>query len=78
MTHLFLFDIDLTLIRTRGVGSSAMNDVMAEMLGVENAFAGVDFSGRTDRSIIRDALLSHGRMPDEDEFESFLRAFEMR
>jgi phosphoglycolate phosphatase-like HAD superfamily hydrolase len=78
MTHLFLFDIDLTLIRTRGVGSSAMNDVMRDLLGVENAFAGVDFSGRTDRAIIRDALAAHGRTPEDGVFDAFIAHFEAR
>jgi phosphoglycolate phosphatase-like HAD superfamily hydrolase len=78
MTHLFLFDIDLTLIRTRGVGSSAMNDVMRDLLGVENAFAGVDFSGRTDRAVIRDALAAHGRKPEDGAFEAFIADFEAR
>jgi len=79
MSHLFLFDIDLTLIRTPGAGSSAMNEVMAEMVGVQNAFAGVDFGGRTDRAIIRDALRNHGRSPrDDEEYEAFLTEFEAR
>lgn len=78
MSHLFLFDIDLTLIRAPGVGSGAMNAVMAEMVGVDDAFAGVDFSGRTDRAIIRDALRNHGREPDDAEYETFLTEFEGR
>jgi len=76
MSHLFLFDIDLTLIRTPGTGSAAMNDVMAEMIGVADAFAGVDFSGRTDRAIIRDALRNHGHAPDDAGYEAFLTRFE--
>jgi len=76
MSHLFLFDIDFTLIRSRGVGSAAMNTAMHALLGVEDAFVGVDFSGRTDRAIIRDALRNHGRTPDTDAFEAFIAAFE--
>lgn len=78
MSHLFLFDIDLTLIRTRGVGSAAMNEVMAAMLGVADAFAGVDFGGRTDRAIIRDALRNHGRTLADEQFEAFVAEFEAR
>jgi phosphoglycolate phosphatase len=78
MSHLFLFDIDLTLIRTARVGSSAMNDVMRDLLGVTDAFAGVDFGGRTDRSIIRDALRNHGHTPNNDDFEAFIVEFESR
>ena len=78
MSHLFLFDVDLTLVRTTGVGTAAMNAVMAELIGVPDAFAGVSFSGRTDRAIIRDALRNHGHTPDADGFEAFIRAFEAR
>lgn len=78
MSHLFLFDIDLTLIRTRGTGSAAMNDVMAEMIGVADALGGIDFSGRTDRAILRDALRNHGRTPEDGEFEAFIAEFEAR
>lgn len=78
MSHLFLFDIDLTLIRSPGVGSAAMNEVMNDLLGVADAFAGVDFSGRTDRAIIRDALRNHGHAPDEDAFEAFIAGVESR
>lgn len=78
MTHLFLFDIDFTLIRANGAGSAAMNEVMNDLLGVPNAFVGVDFSGRTDRAIIRDALNNHGHALDGDAFEQFLAEFESR
>ena len=78
MSHLFLFDIDLTLIRSPGVGTAAMNVVMNELLGVDDAFAGVDFSGRTDRAIIRDALRNRGHTPDDAAFETFIHDFESR
>lgn len=74
MADIFLFDIDRTLIWSRGVGSAAMNAVMLEMFGVSDALAGVDFGGRTDRSILREALTNHGRTPDD--FEAFIGAFE--
>ena len=48
MSHLFLFDIDLTLIRTFGVGRTAMNEVMHDLYGMQHALDGVDFGGRTD------------------------------
>ena len=78
MSHLFLFDIDLTLIRSAGAGTAAMNAVMDTMIGVPDAFAGVDFSGRTDRAIIRDALRNHGRVPGGDAFAAFIAEFEAR
>ena len=41
MTDIFLFDIDLTMIRTNGAGSAAMETTIREMLGVADAFAGM-------------------------------------
>jgi phosphoglycolate phosphatase len=76
MSHLFLFDIDMTLIRSNRVGSTAMNLVMDELIGVPDALAGVDFSGRTDRSILRESLARHGHAPDD--FEQFIQEFESR
>jgi phosphoglycolate phosphatase-like HAD superfamily hydrolase len=76
MSHLFLFDIDMTLIRSNRVGSTAMNIVMGELIGVPDALAGVDFSGRTDRSILRESLANHGHEPDD--FERFIQEFEAR
>ncbi|MGH2587496.1 MAG: hypothetical protein ACRDJE_21475, partial [Dehalococcoidia bacterium] len=76
MSHLFLFDIDLTLIRSPGVGSTAMNQVMHDLLGVTDAFSGVDFGGRTDRAIIRVALRNHGRTPEDGACEAFIAEFE--
>ena len=78
MSHLFLFDIDLTLIRTTGVGTAAMNQVMGELIGVSDAFAGVAFSGLTDRAIIREALRNHGHTPDDGAFEPYIADFESR
>lgn len=74
MSHIFLFDIDQTLIRTSGVGTAAMNITLERLIGVPDAFARVDFKGRTDRAIIRDALVEHGGVPDD--LEDFITAFE--
>ena len=75
MTRLFLFDIDLTLIRTSGAGAAAMTEAFASMLGVPDAFAGVTFAGRTDRAILREVLARHGHDGDP---EGFVAAFRER
>ena len=59
MAQVFLFDVDLTMIRTNRAGSVAMTETLREMLGIEDAFAGVEFGGRTDRNLLREALLKH-------------------
>ncbi len=53
--NLFLFDIDGTLLSTGGAGSSAMRRAFAALWGLEDGFARIEFSGRTDRAILRDA-----------------------
>ena len=74
MGVLLLFDIDLTLIRTQGAGGCAMTETALALLGIDDAFAGVEFAGRSDRAIVRDALRRHGCEPHD--FEAFLAAFQ--
>jgi HAD superfamily hydrolase (TIGR01549 family) len=54
--RLYLFDIDGTLINTGGAGSQAMRRAFTALWRLEDGFARVEFSGRTDRAILRDAL----------------------
>jgi phosphoglycolate phosphatase-like HAD superfamily hydrolase len=72
----FLFDIDLTMIRTNGAGSAAMTATMLELAGVESAFAGMVFAGRTDRALLREALTRCERL--DHDFDGFCAAFEER
>jgi phosphoglycolate phosphatase-like HAD superfamily hydrolase len=58
--RLYVFDIDGTLIATGGAGSGAMRAAFAALWRVEDGFRGVEFSGRTDRAILRDALAATG------------------
>jgi len=67
---LFLFDVDLTLIRTGGAGIRALDAAIADLFGIEHAFRGVEFAGRTDRAITEDGLTRAGLDASE---ESLLR-----
>jgi phosphoglycolate phosphatase-like HAD superfamily hydrolase len=60
--RLYVFDIDGTLISTGGAGSSAMRAAFTALWRVEDGFSGVEFAGRTDRAILRDALVAGGFM----------------
>ena len=71
--RLYLFDIDGTLIATGGAGSKAMAAAFAALWRREDGFARVEFSGRTDRAILRDGLEANGRA--EGPFEDLLRRF---
>ena len=56
MRRLYLFDIDGTLIASGGAGGKAMTAAFRAVWGLADGFAGVEFSGRTDRAILHDAL----------------------
>ncbi len=57
--HVFLFDIDGTLIHTGGAGGRALLNAFSAEFGVEEP-AKVPFSGRTDRGIAGNLFNAHG------------------
>lgn len=71
--RLYLFDIDGTLINTGGAGGQAMRAAFAALWNRADGFAGIEFSGRTDRALIREALIANGL--DKGAFEDDLRRF---
>lgn len=72
-TPLFLFDIDLTMVRTHGVGRAAMTTTMHTLTGVPAAFENMSFAGRTDLGILREALLRAAH--EVDDFQHFCAKF---
>jgi len=68
---LLLFDIDGTLIRTGGAGVRAFERTFAEMFGLPEAVKKLQFSGRTDRSLVREAFTLHQIEPTEANFRHF-------
>ncbi len=75
--RLYLFDIDGTLISTGGAGSKAMDAAFTALWDQKDGFARIEFSGRTDRAILRDALTAHqcSDGPFEDDLHRFKRAY---
>ncbi len=75
--RLFLFDIDGTLIQTGGAGSKAMQIAFAALWRREDGFARIEFSGRTDRAILRDALFAQACSDNlfDDDVRRFKRAY---
>jgi phosphoglycolate phosphatase-like HAD superfamily hydrolase len=75
---LLLFDIDGTLILSGGAGLRAMTRAFEMIYDIPAAFTGVNLSGRTDSSILQDALLKFN-LPHapavEEEFKQ--RYFEL-
>ena len=58
--HVCLFDIDGTLIHTRGAGMVAMRNGLRDAFSVAQPTETVAVHGRTDRGITRDMFLAHG------------------
>ena len=58
MQRLILFDVDQTLISTRGGDRKALNTTFQELHDIEDAFEGMSFGGRMDLSIM-DQVYSH-------------------
>ena len=52
MQRLILFDVDQTLLSTRGGDRKALNTAFSELYGIEDAFEGVGFGGRMHLSIM--------------------------
>jgi len=73
---LYLFDIDGTLLRARGVGRAAFDAVFAALHGLEQACDGVSFGGRTDGSLIDEILIARrGRAATAEEHAAFYEAY---
>ena len=73
-----LFDIDQTLLYSGGAGSLAMRRAFEQLYGIEDGFRRVEFSGRTDWAILRDALRVHGLLDGrtEPEFRQEMSRFQ--
>lgn len=59
MRTIVLWDIDNTLLYTGGAGSLGMARAFLELYGIPDAFSRVEFSGRSDRAILADAMRVH-------------------
>lgn len=57
---LVLFDIDGTILKTRGAGREAMDAAFLRVCGWSRATAGVDLAGNTDTRILRQVMERHG------------------
>lgn len=59
MQHLFLFDIDGTLLRADGAGRGAMEQAIQEIIGMPQALQGIRLGGRIDYNIVHEVIDSH-------------------
>jgi len=68
---LLLFDIDLTLIDSARSGRRAMTLAFEKLFGIKDGMDKVNFAGRTDRVIFRDALAYQGLEWQKEKEENF-------
>lgn len=71
MVRLVLFDIDGTLIASGGAGEKSFARVCDAEFGVPNGTAKLNFSGRTDPSIVREFFTLHDIEPSAENFRRF-------
>ena len=68
---LLLFDIDLTLIDSARAGRRAMALVFEKLFRIKDGMDKVNFAGRTDRAIFRDALAYQGLEWQKEKEDNF-------
>ncbi|MCH7836337.1 MAG: HAD family hydrolase [Chloroflexi bacterium] len=73
MTRLLLFDVDNTLLWSGGAGGKAMGLAFHDLFGIDDGFKRVEFSGRTDRYILAEALRQHRIDGDYEEHQARFR-----
>jgi phosphoglycolate phosphatase-like HAD superfamily hydrolase len=71
LSHIILFDIDGTLVLTGGAGGRAMRRAFHDVFHVDNAFDGIPMPGRTDSSLLTEALSRAGLVYEEDRVGHF-------
>ncbi|MBS0191246.1 MAG: HAD hydrolase-like protein [Phycisphaerales bacterium] len=72
---LILFDIDATLLSTRGAGMRAMEAAGKALFGESCRADGVQFAGRLDPLIMRDMLSNAGLPASRENLEAFREAY---
>ncbi|MBI4664736.1 MAG: HAD family hydrolase [Verrucomicrobia bacterium] len=75
MIRLVLFDIDGTLIRTRGAGTQAFERAFASEFKISGATEKLSFAGRTDTSLVRECFRNHGIKPTPKNFRRFFENY---
>jgi phosphoglycolate phosphatase len=72
---LILFDVDGTLIHTRGAGVKAFERTLDGEFKISQGTQGVEFAGRTDSSIVRELFRRHDISPSPENFQRFFELY---
>ena len=59
MNFLLVWDVDGTLVNSKGLGKKSMNKAFLEIFGIEKALDKIDMAGRLDYTIIKKALFEN-------------------
>jgi phosphoglycolate phosphatase-like HAD superfamily hydrolase len=73
---LVLFDIDGTLLATRGAGTRSMLDAARELFGERFTFDGVEVAGRIDPAIWADVARANGIADPQRHHDRFRAAYQ--
>lgn len=75
MTRLVLFDIDGTLVRTGGAGVKAFAQAFRTEFGISEGTERLNFSGRTDVSLVREFFTQNQIEPSTENFRRFFDTY---
>ena len=75
VVRLVLFDIDGTLIHTKGAGVQAFERTFACEFHVAEGAGAIPFAGRTDPSIVREFFQRHALEPSRENFQRFFDSY---
>ena len=75
MIRVVLFDIDGTLIRTRGAGTGAFERTFATEFKIPRATASLNFAGRTDTALVQECFRAHGIPSTPKNFRRFFENY---
>src|SRR5205085_10543909 len=70
----WLFDVDSTLLTTRGAAKQAFVLTVKERLGIDDPLDDIGFAGRTEPVILGDILRKHGLHLEPSEVQAFWNA----
>ena len=76
--YVALFDIDSTLLRTRGAGRAAFAETFRAEFAVEGIRGDVSYAGRSDRAIVSEVFAQHGIEDRPDTWRRFRRGYLQR
>ena len=73
--YVALFDIDSTLLRTRGAGRAAFAETFRAEFDIERFHGEISFAGRSDRAIVREVFAQHGIEDRPGTWQRFVQGY---